>query len=65
MNYKVVVTHSGEELSRKVQELMEDGWITIGSHQVQVRHEQNRFRGDQHVDTLNDLEYSQTLIKND
>ena len=34
-----------------------------GSHQVVIRRQQNRFRGDQHVDTLNELEYSQTITR--
>lgn len=63
MEYKIIVSHSGEDLTRKVNEYIQDGWTPMGSHQVQIRHEQNRFRGQQHVDTLNDLEYSQTIIK--
>ena len=43
--------------------MVQDGWEPIGAHQVQVRHQQNRFRGQQHVDTLNDLEYTQTMLK--
>ncbi len=63
MEFKVIVSHSGEDLTRKVNELIEIGWKPIGSHQVCIRHQQNRFRGQQHVDTLNDIEYSQTLTK--
>ena len=63
MEYKVIVTHSGEELTNKVSEYLKEGWIISGSHQVVIRHVQNRFRGTQHVDTINDLEYSQTLYK--
>jgi hypothetical protein len=63
MKYKIIVSHSGEELSRKVTEHIQEGWEPIGSHQVHVRHSQNRYRGTQHIDTLNDLEYSQTMLK--
>ena len=63
MNYKIVVGGSPNELTTKVNEHLNDGWEIVGGHQVVVRHEQNRFRGTQHVDTLNDLEYTQTLIK--
>jgi len=63
MKHKIIVSHSGEELSRKVNELIQEGWEPIGSHQVVVRHSQNRYRGTQHIDTLNDLEYSQTMLK--
>ena len=63
MEYKIIVSHSGNDLSEKVTALIKEGWEPIGSHQVQIRHQQNRFRGQQHVDTLNDLEYTQTMIK--
>ena len=63
IQYKVVISHSADELTRKVTEMVQDGWEPIGAHQVQVRHQQNRFRGQQHVDTLNDLEYTQTMLK--
>jgi hypothetical protein len=35
----------------------------MGSHQVVVRHIQNRYRGDQHIESQHELEYSQTLMK--
>jgi hypothetical protein len=62
-DYKVIVAHSGEDLTTKVGNLMLEGWLPLGSHKVEIRHSQNRFRGNQHVDTLNDLEFSQTMIK--
>jgi hypothetical protein len=63
VEYKIVISHSGENLSEKVSDLIGEGWVPIGSHQVQIRHQQNRFRGDQHMDTINDIEYSQTLTR--
>jgi hypothetical protein len=65
MEYKVIVSHSGEDLTRKVNEMLNNGWTPVGGHQVNIRHSQNRFRGTQHVDTINDMEYSQTIIKVD
>jgi hypothetical protein len=62
MDYKVIVSHSGEDLTRKVKESMELGWIPQGSHQVVVKHSQNRFSGTQHRDTINEMEYTQTMI---
>ena len=64
MEYKVVYGESPSELTRLVSENLNNGWELSGSHQVVVRRQQNRYRGDQHIDTVNDLEYSQTLIKN-
>ena len=62
--YKIVSGGSPNELTEKVNVLLETGeWFISGSHQVVVIQSQNRFRGDQHIDTRNEIEYSQTLIK--
>jgi hypothetical protein len=61
--YKIIESGSPNSLTREVNELIKEGWTPVGSHQVVIRKEQNRFRGTQHVDTLNDIEYSQTMIK--
>ncbi len=63
MNYKIVTSSSAEQLSAKVNELIKDGWKPVGSHHAMVTHQQNRFSGDQHKDTVYDVEYSQTMIK--
>ena len=63
MEYKIIESGSPNSLTREVNELISQGWEPVGSHQVVIRREQNRFRGQQHVDTLNDIEYSQTMIK--
>jgi allophanate hydrolase subunit 1 len=63
MEYKIVSGGSPSDLSTKVNERIKDGWKTIGSHQVVIHREQNRFSGQQHMDTLNSLEYSQTMVK--
>lgn len=63
MEYKVVVGDSPGELTRIVKEFMMEKWKPVGSHQVVIRKGQNRFSGTQHMDTINQLEYSQTLIR--
>jgi hypothetical protein len=65
MDYKVIYASSPSELSSKVNQYINEGFEPIGSHQVATIHAQNRFRGNQHVDTKHELEYSQTLIKKD
>jgi hypothetical protein len=65
MEYIILIGHSGQDLTKQVSEKIKEGWKPIGSHHVAIRHEQNRFRGNQHVDTINDLEYSQTMEKID
>ena len=64
MEYKVVYGDSPSELTRLVSEKLQNGWELSGSHQVVIRRQQNRYRGDQMIDTINEIEYSQTLIKN-
>ena len=64
MEYKVIYGDSPSELSSKVNQYINEGWKLLGSHQVVVRREQNRYSGSQHMDTLYQLEYSQTIIKN-
>jgi hypothetical protein len=63
MEYKIVNGGSPNELTTKVNEKINDGWEIVGSHQVVIHREQNRFSGQQHMDTLNQLEYSQTMCK--
>ena len=63
MEYKVVCSKGATYLSNEVNSLIKEGWKPIGSHQVVVKHIQNRFSGNQHKDTLNELEYTQTMIK--
>jgi hypothetical protein len=63
MEYKIATANTASELASKVNDLIKDGWQIVGSHQVLIKHQQNRFRGEQHVDTINDLEYTQTLTR--
>jgi hypothetical protein len=63
MEYIILIGSSAEDLTKKVSEKIKEGWSLIGSHHVVIKHEQNRFRGTQHMDTINDLQYSQTMVK--
>lgn len=63
MEYKIIYADSPNELTQKVNEKLKEGWTIVGSHQVVIRREQNRYSGSQHMDTLNQLEYTQTIIK--
>jgi hypothetical protein len=65
MEYKVIDYGSVSELNRQVKEMIENGWKPVGSHQVVVKHVQNRFAGMQHKDSVSSMEYSQTMIKDD
>lgn len=63
MEYQVITTHSITVLNKLVNEKIKDGWKPIGGHKVVEIHTQNRFRGSQHVDTVREFEYSQTMVK--
>lgn len=63
MEYKIVYTSSPEGLSKKVNELIQDGWKPTGGHSVVEIHRQNRYSGSQHMDTRVEVEYSQTMLK--
>lgn len=63
MEYKIVSGGSPSDLTTKVNERLNDGWEIVGSHQVVIHREQNRYSGMQHMDTLNQLEYSQTMCR--
>jgi hypothetical protein len=62
-NYNIVTASNPQALVDKITLFMEEGWDIVGSHCVVVVHKQNRFRGDQHMDTTYELEYSQTMKK--
>ena len=63
MEYKIISMSSPQSLTTKVNELISEGWEPIGSHQVVIILDQNRYRGTQHIDTTHETEYSQTMIK--
>lgn len=63
MDYKIVSSTYPEGLTSKVKELMEEGWKPIGGHSVVETHRQNRYSGQQHMDTIIKVEYTQSLIK--
>lgn len=63
MEQKIITSSSASELNRRISEMQGEGWEPIGSHQVVVVHEQRRFAGTQHRDTIYEREYSQTIRK--
>lgn len=62
-DYKVVTADSSTDLTNKVTQLIREDWSPLGSHQVLIKHVQNRFSGNVHKDTINELEYTQTMVK--
>lgn len=62
MEYKVIASHSVEDLNKKVKIAIELGWEIVGSHHVVVTDTQNRFSGSQIHGSHSTVEYSQTMI---
>ena len=63
MSYKIVTASSASGLNNQIGALIKEGWQRKGSHKVVTTHKQNRFRGNQLVDTVYTQEFSQTMIK--
>ena len=63
MEYKIFSSSSPQGLSNTINLLIGEGWEPIGSHQVVIVRDQNRYRGTQHIDTTHETEYSQTMNK--
>jgi hypothetical protein len=60
---KIITASSSNGLNKTIQDMSADGWEPIGSHSVVVVHSQNRYAGNQHMDTINETEYSITMQK--
>ena len=65
MKYKVITSSSPEGLAEKINTLMENGYRLLGGVIVNVVRQQNRYSGTQHMDTINTLEYVQSVYKDD
>jgi hypothetical protein len=63
MDYKIVTSSNSHTLTENIRLLIGEGWEPVGSHQVVTIHDQNRFRGTQHIDTTHETEYSQTMVR--
>lgn len=63
IQYKLFVSRNPMVFNQGINELIEEGWEPIGSHSVVVVKTTNRYAGNQHRDSISEIEYSQTLIK--
>ena len=63
MDYKIVTSSNSHTLTENIRLLIGEGWEPVGSHQVVTIHDQNRYRGTQHIDTTHETEYSQTMVR--
>lgn len=51
-------------LEKKIRQAIGEGFVPVGSHQVVTIYSQNKFSGSQHMATQHELEYSQSMIRN-
>ena len=65
MKTKIITASSNIILNKMIQDMSVEGWEPIGSHSSVVVHSQNRYAGNQHMDTIHETEYSITMIKAD
>jgi hypothetical protein len=65
MKYVILRASDSSRLAEKVNQHIEEGFQPVGSHQVVTTRELNRFRGNQHADTINEVEYTQTMVMGD
>jgi len=63
MEFKILTSHTASGLTQQIKEHIFDGFKPVGGHQVVKKHEQLRFSGLQHKDTIIEVEYSQSMIK--
>ena len=61
MEQIVIVAYRADELNTKVKQHIEKGYVPIGGHRVVTFHDQLRYAGNQHKDTVRSSEYSQTM----
>jgi hypothetical protein len=59
----IISHHTTHGLNEKIKKYQDEGYVVVGSHQVVETHHQNRYRGQDHVDTIIEREYSITLKK--
>jgi len=65
MSYKVLSSSSPEGLTLQVNLHIEDGYVPTGGVVANITRQQNRYSGSQHMDTINKIEYIQSVYKNE
>lgn len=62
---KVIYANSVGSINEQISKYIAEGWQPIGSHMAVVSHEQLRYSGMQHKDTIVEVEYSQSIVRYD
>jgi len=62
---QIILTSSNPKgLEKKITQAIGEGYVPVGSHQVVTIYSQNKFSGSQHMATQHELEYSQSMVRN-
>ena len=62
-NQVIIFANTLIELNKIMERMYDEGWKAVGSHKVAELHRRNRYSGSQHMDTIIELEYSQSMAK--
>lgn len=63
MDYKIITSSTPEGITSKVNDHIKIGWKPLGGHSVVGTYLQNKFSGNDHKATSVELEYSQSMVK--
>lgn len=63
MEQKIITSRTASGLNEQINKMIAEGWEPVGGHLVVQVHAQNRYSGMQHMDTIYESEYSQTMKK--
>ena len=58
---KIIQSDSPEGLNTKIKEHLKEGWKPVGGHTATPLRSQLRYSGTQHMDTLHQAVYAQTM----
>ena len=57
----IIFANTLTELNKMMERMYDEGWKAVGSHKVTEVHRTNRYSGLQHMDTIIEMEYSQSM----
>ena len=57
----IIFANTLTELNKMMERMYDEGWKAVGSHKVVEQHRRNRYSGSQHMDTIIEMEYSQSM----
>jgi hypothetical protein len=65
METLIIGSKTIQGLNEKIKSYTKEGYRVVGTHWVVETHQQNRYRGSDHIDTIIEHEYSVTMVKHE